>query len=682
MVGILSKITANAVVAGLLLTNQLVASSPIDVEREHRLSERATAVNIVVDPSYQQPPFQGWGTSLAWMSVVTGGYPDEIRNKLVDMLFGEDGLNLNIARYNIGGGNAPNVKDYMMVTSAGHAVPGWWKSPNATFGPNDKDWWDPNNPNNWNWDADPNQRWWIDQIKSKVTAWEVFSNSPPWFQTVSGYVSGGFDANAEQIRSEKVADFATYLVRVTEKLEEAHGIKIDTIEPINEPNTNYWATTLTNGVPSAKQEGCHVGPAMQSNVVVALKNRLASSSTSALVSAPDETNPGIFVTDYYGWSSAGMAAVDQLNVHTYGTDNRPGPRDIAKSAGKPLWMSEVEGTWGSSFTSMDSGLGFAQHIVDDIRLLEPTAWVLWQPIESGSGTLTGDAKQWGEIHIPFNCTSSSTIATCPILTNTKYNTVRQFTHYIRPNDRFVRLAGNTNTVAAIKADGSGAVLVHVNAGTDARDLTLDFSGFSDVSNAATVTPVVSTETGALVKGAAVAVANKKAVVTVPASSVSTLIVDGVSGVLESSAIIQASKSYRLQGVQSSKYLQPSSDGASLVIASLNSSSLNQRWTFRRLSTGTYSSRDRFVIVNVGTGKRLAVSSTGTPLFETDSTTTSSVPVTAQWLLSTSGDGAFTVVSAAVRAILDVGNQSTAENAQVSTYRPNSGTNQQWKVTAV
>jgi hypothetical protein len=41
-----------------------------------------------------------------------------------------------------------------------------------------------------------------------LTTWEAFSNSPPWFQTVSGYVSGGFDPSADQIRADRVDDFA------------------------------------------------------------------------------------------------------------------------------------------------------------------------------------------------------------------------------------------------------------------------------------------------------------------------------------------------------------------------------------------------------------------------------------------------------------------------------------------
>src|SRR5690606_31815934 len=109
------------------------------------------------------------------------------------MVFGEDGLWLTIARYNIGGGNAPDVRrDYMKV---GATMEGFWKAPEGITH-EDMDWWDPDNPEHWNWDADANQRWWVDQIKDKVTHWEAFINSLPRFLTVSGYVSGGFDPNA------------------------------------------------------------------------------------------------------------------------------------------------------------------------------------------------------------------------------------------------------------------------------------------------------------------------------------------------------------------------------------------------------------------------------------------------------------------------------------------------------
>ena len=60
-------------------------------------------VTITPNPAYASEPFEGWGTSLVWFANATGGYPEAVRQDLLDKVFGEDGLNLNIARYNIGG---------------------------------------------------------------------------------------------------------------------------------------------------------------------------------------------------------------------------------------------------------------------------------------------------------------------------------------------------------------------------------------------------------------------------------------------------------------------------------------------------------------------------------------------------------------------------------------------------
>ncbi|MFC0111918.1 RICIN domain-containing protein [Kibdelosporangium aridum] len=626
----------------------------------------ADAVTVRVDPSYQQQPFEGWGTSLVWFANVTGGYPEPIRRRLVDMLFGDNGLNLNIARYNIGGGNAPDVRqDYM---KRGATMPGFWQAPPGV-GHKDKEWWDPANPGHWNWSADVNQRWWVDQIKHKVTKWEAFSNSPPWFQTVSGYVSGGFNSSADQIRADRVDQFATYLLRVTEELEQAHGIKFDTIAPLNEPNTPYWGTQLgPDGQPTGgRQEGAHAGPELQQKVIMALRRGLDTATTRAVVSAMDETNPGIFTQNWNAYSGQSRAAVAQLNVHTYGTGMRTSARDIAKGADRKLWMSEVEGTWGTGtdFTNMEPGLGIATRIVDDMRELEPSAWVFWQPVEDAVPQAEA-GKNWGSIHIPFTCKASDTPQTCPIRANTKFNTIRNFTHHIRPGDRFVAV-NDPSSVAAVKKNGIGATVVHVNNTTAARSVTVDLSRFGVVTSRASVTPVVTSASGALVRSAPVGVTGQSATLTVPAKSVTTFLVDGVSGV----APDKPGQLVRLRGVQSGKSLAPNGDASGVVIRTDNTDK-SQLWTVRKLTAGT-GNRERYAIVNTANGKQLAVR-------DNDAVLQTSSDPSAQWIMSTTGDGTWTFVNVATGRLLDVAGQSTADGAKVSTWTPTSGPNQRWAVT--
>lgn len=653
----------------LVLTAGLVAAPVARAD-----SPPGSAVTVRIDPSYQQQEFEGWGTSLVWFANATGRYPEPIRRQLVDMLFGEDGLGLTIARYNIGGGNAPDVrKDYM---KAGATMEGFWKAPEGTTRQN-MDWWDPNNPDHWNWDADAGQRWWVDQIKKKVTRWEAFSNSPPWFQTVSGYVSGGFDASTDQIRADRVDDFATYLVRVTEQLEKKHRIKFDTIAPLNEPNTPYWGTQLgADGQPTGgRQEGAHAGPELQQKVVLALDKALDKAKTRAEISAMDETNPGIFTQNWNAYGDAARAAVPQLNVHTYGTSMRTSARDIAKGADKKLWMSEVEGTWGTGtdFTSMEPGLGIATRMVDDMRELEPSAWVFWQPIED-SVPQAAAGKNWGSIHVPFNCAAEDTLETCPIRANSKFHTIRNFTHHIRPGDHFVKV-DDPSSVAAVKKSGRAATVVHVNSGTSARSVTLDLSRFGRVAPRATVTPVVTSADGALVRGTAVRVTDRSATLDVPAKSVTTFLVEGVSGVAKDAALVQPGHVYRLRGAQSGKSLAPSDDGSGVVIRTTNADSAEQLWSVRQVTPGT-DNRERYTVADATTGKRLAVRDNQAVLEEPASGRGDDA---AQWIMSTTGDGTWTFVNAATGRLIDVTGQSSADGAKVSTYTPTSAANQRWTV---
>ncbi|SKC60647.1 RICIN domain-containing protein [Krasilnikoviella flava] len=673
--------------AGALLAAGLVPASAQPATTAATAASTATAVDaagvtVRPDPSYAGEPFEGWGTSLVWFANATGGYPDEIRDRLADMVFGDEGLNLNIARYNIGGGNAPDVPDYLR---AGGAVDGWWQAPEGTTR-EDVDWWDPADPEHWDADADATQRWWVDRIKDDVTHWEAFSNSPPWFMTESGYVSGNFDAGTDQLKPGSIDDFAQYLVGATERLEDAHGIDVDTIDPFNEPNTDYWGTRLgADGNPTGgRQEGAHMGPELQQQVIPALADALDGSGTDAVISAMDETNPGRFATNWNSYPDAVRDQVSQLNVHTYGTGQRTSVRDIAKGEDKPLWMSEVGGSWsstGQDFESMESGLGSAHQIADDLRELEPSAWVFWQPVEDYDNMAPGgespEGGNWGEIQLSFSCTEDDTLETCPIYTNTKYWVTQNFTHYIAPGDRLVGV-DDADSTAAVSAAGDAATVVHVNDTTAARDVTLDLSGFADTAGA-TVTPVTTSTDGYLVEGEPVAVEDAAATLAVPAESVTTFVVDGVSGVADDAPLAQDGHVFRIDGAQSDRSLAPA--GGALQIVTDDPAAAEQLWTLDDLGApeGSGSHRTRYAVTNVATGQQLAVGDDTSAVLADAPADPADTPEAARWILSTTGDGTFTLVNASSRTLLEVGGEATADGSPVGTYRATSGANQRWAV---
>ncbi|MFE2733985.1 glycoside hydrolase [Streptomyces sp. NPDC059349] len=658
------------------MTALVTGAALLSVPAPSAQADTATAsVTVQLDPSYKQDKFEGWGTSLAWFANATGDYPKEIREKLADLLFGDDGLALNIARYNIGGGNAPDVKDYLR---AGGAVEGWWKAPAGTTRA-DTDWWNPDDPADWNDRADATQRWWVKRIKNDIDHWETFSNSPPWFMTVNGYVSGGYDAGVDQLKEASVDDFATYLSRASKRLEESEGIKVDTVEPFNEP-AGHWGTRLdADGNPVGRQEGADIGPELQQKVLAALAPALKKAKVGADISAMDESTPWGFANTWNSYSQASKDRVGQMNVHTYNTQQRTTVRDLAKAADKPLWMSEVEGDWGDgqSFTDMRPGLGLAQHIVDDLRELEPKAWVFWQPVEDYDNMKPGgeSAKggNWGSVQLPFNCTSADTLKSCPIHTNTKFDTARNFTHFIKPGDSLIKV-DDTSSAAAVTKAGEGASLVHVNSTTAPRAVTIDLSKFGEIERDAVVAPTVTDAAGKLVKQAPVKVADGKATFTVPAQSVTSFAVKGVSGVAKNASLFSTGKSYTVTGVQSGKAVTISANGTNLAINSANGT-VAQQWRLEA-KDGETGNRQHYVFSNPAEGKRLAVRD-NVPVIETN---TGERTPAAEWILSTTGDGTWTLVNVATGRLLEVGGQATDEGAAVTTWQANSGPNQRWRIT--
>lgn len=423
-------------------------------------------VPVTLRPAIDRPStvFEGWGTALAWFAHVTGGWPEAERTRLADLFYGPQGLGWTIARYNIGGGNAGDTPPYMKV---GRAVPGFWRQPAGTTG---KDWWRADDPAMWDWEQDANQRWWLDAITARVKQpiFEAFSNSPPWFMTVSGRVSGAEKGTDDNLRPSQEAAFATYLTRVTDTLQRRHHLSFRTLSPINEPNTPYWFAANT-------QEGAHWSPARQAQMIDATAAALRARGLTTIVAAPDETASHLFVQDWAAYPPATRAAIGQLNVHSYGTVHQTAVRDIARASGIRLWMSENDTPLSGDpedLTGMASPLAFAEHVVGDLKRLEPAAWVFWQAVEDLSTRKGEKGSNWGIVKADLMGAPDRPHA---IHVTAKYWVMAQFSRYIRPGDRLVPV-DDMDTVAALSADGRRLVLVHVNPGLSPRPLSVTVPG--------------------------------------------------------------------------------------------------------------------------------------------------------------------------------------------------------------
>lgn len=423
---------------------------------------QAPAAEVALRPAIDRPSttFEGWGTALAWFANVTGGWPDADRERLADRLYGRDGLGWTIARYNIGGGNAEGTPPYLRP---GAAVAGFWRQPVGITG---RDWWRADDERLWDWSRDAGQRWWLDAIKARVDhpIFEAFSNSPPWFMTVSGRVSGATKATDENLRAGFERPFAAYLARVVEELQRRHGIVFRTLSPVNEPDTDYWYA-------ANRQEGAHWGPARQAAMIDAADAALRARKLATVVAAPDETSSSRFLTDWAAYSPAIRARIGQLNVHSYGTVNQTGVRDAARAAGIRLWMSENDTPLGNDpedFAGMASALAFAEHVVLDLKRLEPAAWVFWQAVEDLSARGGSAGSNWGLIKADLRADAG---AAHPFHLTRKYWAMAQFSRYIRPGYRLIAV-DDLDTAGALSPDGRTLALVHVNGGDRPRRLSV------------------------------------------------------------------------------------------------------------------------------------------------------------------------------------------------------------------
>ena len=416
--------------------------------------------------------FEGWGTSLCWWANRLG-YSDELAQQAADRFFGDEGLRLNIMRYNIGGGDDPS---HHHITRTDSAIPGWmvWDEKQQRFV--------------YDCTADHNQ---LNVLLRAVRAAgdnalvEVFSNSPPYFMTVSGCSSGGVNPGANNLREDCYADFAGYLAHVTDYLQRELGVTVTSLSPMNEPNTDYWRYF------SDKQEGCHVDAGeAQSRIIEEVADALGRCGIdNVIIAASDETSPDKQLEAWYAYSDRARAAIGRVNTHTY---DEKGIRELGRLAREQdihLWMSEVDGsgTAGDHAGEMGAALWMGQKIISDLNALSPSAWIMWQVIDNhiSAGGMNGN-QDYGMVDVNggYWGVAVADHDRGDIVLTQKYYGLGQFTRYIRPGSTLIHCGDDA--IAAYDPAGRELVIVALNTSAGERRVTFDLSSFATVGTTARV----------------------------------------------------------------------------------------------------------------------------------------------------------------------------------------------------
>ncbi|CAI7883451.1 unnamed protein product, partial [Closterium sp. NIES-54] len=262
-------------------------------------------------------------------------------------------------------------------------MPGYWPS---EAGPYD-------------WDADQRQRNVLFGARERgANIFEAFSNSPPWWMTVSGDVAGASEKNQPNLQPQYEGKFVDYLTTVVEKFakDPAWNLTFDTLEPFNEPLENFW--NAGNG-----QEGCNFDVPAITRVLWATLDALKKKGLQTKVAAFDSwTEDTVSAIN----SIARMNEVKRINVHgymdpapsnqdpvSYTTQTYSKMRDMAKGMGKEVWVSE-SGPMGRFGQPFDLSLYMARNVIETVNILQASAYVYWLTYDSD--------PRWAMIHFPWN----------------------------------------------------------------------------------------------------------------------------------------------------------------------------------------------------------------------------------------------------------------------------------------
>lgn len=450
--------------------------------------------------------FQGWGTSLCWWANRVG-YSEELTLLTAEAFFDkEKGLGMNIGRYNVGGGDdvvrgAVSKEDkeadpflhQQHIQRSDSSIPGYCtdvtkidldSNPESYYKDNfDRADFECGYAWNYDWEADANQ---MNILKAAADAAgdefiaEAFSNSPPYFMTVSGCSSGGVDPSVDNLREDSYTAFAAYMADVIEHWMKEGVITFQSVDPMNEPATDYWSAY------SPKQEGCHFSQGdSQSRILTALNDELKAKGIDIIICASDETSIDAAVNSYNALSDDAKSVVTRIDTHSYQGTQYSLLKETALEAGVNLWMSEVDGTYtiGNEDTKMQAALGFSGQIIKDINGLMPTAWIMWDAVDIHVDTdniydtcTIKEAEDIVSKGVPFWGIAIADHDSKELLLSKKYYAFGQFTRYIRPGYCILGTDDKANQVtAAYNPEDGSIVIVAMNTRDEDAKWEIDLS---------------------------------------------------------------------------------------------------------------------------------------------------------------------------------------------------------------
>jgi O-glycosyl hydrolase len=297
---------------------------------------------------------------------------------------------------------------------------------------------------------------------------EAFSNSPPWWMTISGCSAGSVEGYVCNLRSDRFDDFADYLTEVTKYYHDQLGITFHTLEPFNEPFSNWWKAL-------GGQEGCYFGQADQHKMIRELHKSLESKNMLGYckITAMDSNTLDECYNGINAYKTAGdiLPKLGKINGHSYfgSESSRSNLAAFRQANGIRLWQSE-SGPLNMPGTPEELILDMAARIVKDMTEMKCEAWIDWQIAADNS-------PQWGLIVGQYNAPMH------PVTKGYGYYTRSQFSRFIKVGYQIIDCA-DSNTLTALNPGNSELVMVVVNETNAEKGHSYDLGDFKSAGPAA------------------------------------------------------------------------------------------------------------------------------------------------------------------------------------------------------
>ncbi|MDE5670445.1 MAG: hypothetical protein K2I14_03140 [Eubacterium sp.] len=340
-------------------------------------------ITIDLKHAEKRQTLKGFGTSACWWSQNISD--KKTADEIADLLYTEKGLNLNIYRYNIGGGwNSNNCR-----------VSNPWRTCESFLVYDDSNEDENYKGDGYDFEKDKNAYAFMKTClaKGNIDTVILFANSPHYSFTSSGQASGSLMHHTCNLPKCNYRRFAGYVLDITEHFID-DGIPVTYISPINEPQWKWGGNHVW-------QEGCHYEPEEVQEVFHIFAEELEKRGLDIKLYGPESGEIGGLTQEYLKLFKNDELIMKHLGVfaiHSYHADNDTEIRKsfysnmVKKNPDIRFDMSEwCELPCKNDTKSIKGALITARVIGNDLTLLGAESWTGWVAVNQ-----IADSKEDGK----------------------------------------------------------------------------------------------------------------------------------------------------------------------------------------------------------------------------------------------------------------------------------------------